>query len=57
MKKLKQISEYEWQLPKEGNMNVNGLVIGNKSIIDGFEDDTIGQIKNVAQMTGVINTV
>jgi tRNA-splicing ligase RtcB (3'-phosphate/5'-hydroxy nucleic acid ligase) len=57
MKKLKQISEYEWQLPKEGNMNVNGLVIGNKSIIDGFEDDTIGQINNVAQMPGVINPV
>jgi|TARA_B100002003_G_scaffold249605_1_gene286371 tRNA-splicing ligase RtcB len=55
--KLKQISDYEWVLPKEGKMNVDGLIIGNKAIIDGLQDDTIGQIANVAQMPGVINPV
>jgi len=55
--KLKQISDYEWQLPKEGNMNVNGLIIGNKAIIDGLEEDTIGQIMNVTQMPGVLDPV
>lgn len=55
--KLKKLSDYEWQLPKEGKMNVNGLIIGNQAIIDGLEDDTIGQIANVAQMPGVIEPV
>jgi tRNA-splicing ligase RtcB len=55
--KLKQLSDYEWQLPKEGKMNVNGLVIGNKAIVDGLEDDTIGQIMNVTQLPGVIDPV
>ena len=41
--KLKQVSDYEWELPKEGKMNVKGLLIGNKAILDGMEDDTIGQ--------------
>ncbi|MBW2978309.1 RtcB family protein [Candidatus Woesearchaeota archaeon] len=55
--KLKQINDYEWELPKEGKMNVNGLVIGNKAIIDGLEEDTIGQIMNVTQLPGVIEPV
>jgi len=55
--KLKKLSAYEWQLPKEGSMNVDGLIIGNKAILDDMEDDTIGQISNVAQMPGVINPV
>ncbi len=55
--KLKQLNEFEWQLPKEGKMNVNGLIIGNKYIIDGLEEDTIGQIMNVTQMPGVLDPV
>ncbi len=55
--KLKQISDYEWVLPKEGEMNVDGLLIGNKAIIDGLEEDTIGQVMNVTQMPGVIEPV
>ena len=55
--KLKKISDYEWILPKEGNMNVDGFIIGNKAIVDGLEEDTIGQIMNVAQMPGVLNPV
>lgn len=57
MKKLKQVSEYEWILPKEGKMNVNGLVIGNKAIIKGIEEDTLGQVVNVTQMPGVLEPV
>ena len=55
--KLKQISDYEWQLPKEGKMNVNGLIIGNKAILDGMDDDMLGQVSNVTQMPGVIDPV
>ncbi len=55
--KLKKLNEFEWQLPREGSMNVDGLIIGNKAIIDGLEEDTIGQIMNVTQMPGVINPV
>ena len=55
--KLKQLSDYEWQLPKEGKMNVSGLLIGNKAIIDGLEEDTLGQVMNVTQMPGVIEPV
>jgi len=55
--KLKQLSEFEYQLPKEGSMNVNGLIIGNKAIINGMEDDTVGQVRNVTQMPGVLDPV
>lgn len=55
--KLKQVSDYEWILPKEEDMNVDGLLIGSKAIIDGMEDDTIGQVMNVTKMPGVINPV
>ena len=55
--KLKKLNEFEWQLPREGSMNVDGLIIGNKAIIDGLEEDTIGQIMNVTQMPGVIDPV
>jgi tRNA-splicing ligase RtcB (3'-phosphate/5'-hydroxy nucleic acid ligase) len=55
--KLKQISEYEWIVPKSGNMNVNGLIIGNKMIVDQLGDDTIGQMKNVTQLPGIIDPV
>ena len=55
--KLEKISEFEWQLPKEGKMNVNGLIIGNQAILDGMEDDMIEQVANVTQMPGVIEPV
>ena len=55
--KLKQISEYEWILPKQDKMNVNGLIIGNKTIIKGIEEDTLGQVINVTQMPGVLEPV
>ena len=55
--KLKKLNEFEWKLPREGSMNVDGLIIGNKAIIDGLEEDTIGQIMNVTQMPGVIDPV
>ena len=55
--KLEKISDYEWQLPKNGEMNANGLIIGNNAIIDGLEDDTLGQVQNVAQMPGIIEPV
>ncbi len=55
--KLKQISDYEWELPKEGPMNVKGLVIGNKAIIEGIDDGTVNQIANVTQLPGVLEPV
>lgn len=57
--KLKQLSEYEWILPKDKvpGMNVNGKIIGNKKIIDDLEDNTINQLANVAKMPGILEPV
>jgi len=55
--KLQKVNDYEWVLPKEGKMNVSGLIIGNKSIIDGLQDDTLGQLANVSQLPGILDPV
>lgn len=57
--KLKQINEFEWELPKGSRerMNVGAKIIANKVIIDQIEDAAIEQLTNVACLPGVIEPV
>lgn len=58
---LKKISDYEWELPQQGDMRVPGKVFGNKQIIDhlvadvkkGKEWNALAQIANVACLPGI----
>ncbi len=53
--KLKRISEVEWEIPKEGKMNVPGKVFASEKLIEGIKKDkTLEQVKNVAMLPGII---
>ncbi len=58
---LKKISDYEWELPQQGEMRVPGKIYGNKQIIDhlvedvkkGKEWNALVQVANVACLPGI----
>ncbi len=55
MEKLKKISKYSWEIPKEEGMNVSGIIFSNENLLKNFEDDyTLEQIKNVARLPGIL---
>ena len=50
--KIKKISEYEWEIPKEGGMQVPGKIfISDKMIL---EEDALKQVANVAHLPGIL---
>lgn len=52
---LKKISEFEWEIPKEGKMNVLGKIFASDKIIENIKQDkTIEQIRNVSCLPGII---
>lgn len=57
--KLKQLNEFEWQLPKgsRDRMNVDAKIIANKKLLDAMEDAAVQQLTNVATLPGVVAPV
>ncbi|MEK6958902.1 MAG: RtcB family protein [archaeon] len=60
---IKKIDRFHYEIPKEGNMRVPGMVIGNEEIISQLKSDSesnpqwnpVNQIKNMASLPGVVN--
>src|SRR3989344_5827291 len=53
--KIKKISENVFQIEKEGNMNVPGIVFASEKLFDKIKQDkTLEQVKNVAQLPGIV---
>ncbi|MCK4433551.1 MAG: RtcB family protein, partial [Methanomicrobia archaeon] len=58
---LKRITDYEWELPKQEDMRVPGMIYGNTEIIEHLKEDVrlgkdwnaLKQIANVACMPGI----
>ena len=58
---LKKVSDYEWELPQQGDMRVPGKIFGNRQIMDhliqdvkaGKEWNALSQIANVACLPGI----
>ncbi len=58
---VKKVSDYVWEIPKSGDMNVPGRIYGDKEIIGhlledikaGKEWNALAQIKNVACLPGI----
>ena len=58
MYKANKISEYIFEIPKSGKMNVPVKVYSSDKLIDGvLKDDTIKQAKNVASLPGLYKKV
>jgi len=52
--KLKQISEYIWEIPKQGDMNVPAIVYSSPSLLESMRKDlTLEQTKNMACLPGI----
>ena len=57
MIRLKKISEVEWEIPKEGKMNVPGKIFASEKLIEDIKKDkTLEQVKNVAMLPGIIGS-
>ncbi len=54
MENPKQISNVEWEMPKEGMMNVPARIFASKEMLAKMQKDrTLSQIKNVACLPGI----
>ncbi len=52
---LKKISEFTYEIPKSGNMNVPSVIYASEAILEAIKKDkTIEQIKNVACLPGIL---
>ena len=55
--KLRKIAENIYEIPKEGKMNVPGIVYASEKLIEKMKkDDTFEQISNVAMLPGIIKS-
>jgi len=51
---LRKISEIAWEIPKDGDMKVPGLVYASRKLLTGVENDkTLTQARNVACLPGI----
>ncbi len=52
---IKKISENIYEIPKEGKMNVPGIIFASEKLLkDMKEDITLEQVKNVAMLPGIL---
>lgn len=53
--KLKKITDFLWEIPKENQMNVPGRIYASEKMLSKiYEDDAAKQVMNVAQLPGII---
>ena len=56
MSELKQVTDFLWEIPKRGNMNVPGKIFASELLMQSIKNDPcIDQVCNVAQLPGIIN--
>jgi len=57
--KLKQVSEYVWELDKnvKPKMRVKAKIIAFKKVVEAMDDAAVEQLTNVACLPGVIELV
>ncbi|MCS7150168.1 MAG: RtcB family protein [Caldimicrobium sp.] len=54
LKKLKKISDFEWEITKEGEMNVPGRIFGSEKLIEEMDEKVYEQVYNVACLPGIV---
>ncbi len=52
--KLKQRSDYEWELTKLRRMRVPGIVYASRALVEVMDDKVAEQIANVASLPGIV---
>lgn len=51
--KFKKINDYEWEIPKQGEMRVPGKIFASKKLIEEMDEKVWEQISNVATLPGI----
>lgn len=52
---LIKLNDYQWQLPKTGQMRVPGIIYTHESGLDAiYNDDALKQVANVAHLPGIV---
>ena len=55
MKKLEQIDEVRWRIPRHGGMRVDGLVFADRKLMEEIRADrSLEQVANVAHLPGIL---
>lgn len=52
-KKLRKISDYEWEIPKKGEMLVPGKIFASPLLIKEMDEKVFEQTSNVACLPGI----
>ncbi len=53
--KIQQIDDYRWRIPREGRMQVEGIVYADERLMaDIREDQSLQQVVNVAHLPGIL---
>ena len=55
--RLEHTSEFSWQIPVEGPMNVPGIIFGDRQQILQMDDKVFEQLRNVTQLPGLVGAV
>ncbi len=54
LSKLKKVSDYEWEIPKHGEMNVPGRIFGMRKVVEEMDEKVYEQCSNVACLPGIV---
>ncbi len=55
MTKVRQISEFIWEVPKSGGMRVPGRIYASRELMNSIEGDPcVEQVRNVAHLPGIV---
>ena len=53
--KTERIDDYRWRIPREGQMQVEGIVYANEHLMADIRDDqSLQQVANVAHLPGIL---
>ncbi len=54
LKKLVKINDYEWEIPKRGDMRVPGRIFASKKLLEEMDEKVYEQVSNVASLPGIV---
>jgi tRNA-splicing ligase RtcB len=53
--KVQQIDAYRWRIPRQGQMQVDGLVFASAALMQAIrQDQSLQQVTNVAHLPGIV---
>ena len=52
---IQQVDDYRWRIPREGRMQVEGIVYADERLMADIRDDqSLQQVVNVAHLPGIL---